>query len=260
MTSVAEAVQALRGLRLVEVRRVANIVIIGFGPGDRADRTIHAQCPFRVVHGDVILLGSRDMNWSRDRGTDRDEAFENVTTKYDAQAEFLTARFAEGDFRVTDAKLGPGGQVVVEATDDGDPIALEIFPDCSGPWIESWRLFALEEGSEHFVYPEHRPRVSWFAVRCVFRWAGAEGQPYEERLTLWRATDLDAAIARAEEEARVYAENTGVTYLGLAQGYETGEQGPTDGSEVFSLLRESALPPEEYLDRHFDTGGEHQGA
>jgi hypothetical protein len=98
----------------------------------------------------------------------------------------------------------------------------------------------------------------WYAVRCVFRWTEAADQPYEERITLWRAADLDAAVVRAEAEAREYAENTGVTYLGLAQGYETGEKELAEGSEVFSLLRESALSPEEYLDRHFDTGGEHE--
>ncbi len=29
---------------------------------------------------------------------------------------------------------------------------------------------------------------------------------------------------------------------------------------MFSLLRNSSLPKEAYLDRHFDTGGEHQSA
>ncbi|MBE8522127.1 hypothetical protein ILP97_32370 [Amycolatopsis sp. H6(2020)] len=154
MTSMAEAVKALQGLRLTEVRRVANIAIVVVQPDRGTGWTIHAQCPFRVMHGDVILLGSRDLDWSRDRGTDRDDAYENGTTKYDAQAEFLTARFAGGDFRVTAAEYGPGGLLVIEATNDGDPIRLEVFPDCSGPWIESWRLFALEEGSGHFVYPE----------------------------------------------------------------------------------------------------------
>ncbi|WP_432855162.1 hypothetical protein ACQPXB_21780 [Amycolatopsis sp. CA-161197] len=100
----------------------------------------------------------------------------------------------------------------------------------------------------------------WFAVRCVFRWTAADERPYEERITLWRAGDLETALAHGESEAREYAENTGVTYLGLAQGYATGETELAPGSEVFSLLRESALPPEEYLDRHFDTGGEHQGS
>ena len=74
----------------------------------------------------------------------------------------------------------------------------------------------------------------WYAVRCVFRWTGAE------------------------TEAREYAENTGVTYLGFAQGYATGEEDLRSGSEAFSLLRDSSLAPDEYLDRHFDTGEEHQ--
>jgi len=99
----------------------------------------------------------------------------------------------------------------------------------------------------------------WFAVRCVFRWTEAAEQPYEERITLWRTTDLEAALALAEAEARKYAGETGVAYLGLAQGYQTGATELTPGSEVFSLLRDSALPPDEYLDRHFDTGSEHQG-
>jgi hypothetical protein len=93
-------------------------------------------------------------------------------------------------------------------------------------------------------------------VRCVFRWTEADDRRYEERITLWRAADLDAAIVRADAEAREYAENTGATYLGLAQGYETGEKELTNGGEVFSLLRESALPPAEYLDRHFDTAND----
>ncbi|WP_410613949.1 hypothetical protein [Amycolatopsis sp. lyj-109] len=99
-----------------------------------------------------------------------------------------------------------------------------------------------------------RAASSWYAVRCIFRWTG----PYEERITLWHAADLDAATALAEAEAEAYAKTTGVTYLGLAQAYEIGEEQPGPGSEVFSLLRTSALPPPEYLDRFFDTGGEHQ--
>jgi hypothetical protein len=54
-------------------------------------------------------------------------------------------------------------------------------------------------------------------VRCVFRWAEAPERPYEERITLWRAADLDAALVLAETEAREYAEANGVTYAGLAQ-------------------------------------------
>ncbi|MEU2233560.1 hypothetical protein ACH4A8_12690 [Streptomyces vietnamensis] len=101
---------------------------------------------------------------------------------------------------------------------------------------------------------------SWYAVRCVFRWDAWEGAPYEERLTLWQAVSMDQAIARAEGEARTYARENGHRYLELAQCYHLATGGrPDDGDEVFSLLRDSSLDEEAYLDRHFDTGREHQG-
>ena len=101
---------------------------------------------------------------------------------------------------------------------------------------------------------------AWFAVRCVFQWETWEGAPFEERITLWRADSLDAAIETAEREARAYADENDVTYLSFAQAYALGDEGEIrPGAEVFSLLRDSALPPEQYLDTFFDTGREHQG-
>jgi hypothetical protein len=100
----------------------------------------------------------------------------------------------------------------------------------------------------------------WYSVRCVFQWTHAKGAPFEERITLWLAGSLDTAIELSESEAREYAENTGMTYLGFAQAYASGETEIESGTEVFSLLRDSSLPPKEYLDRYFDTGGEHQVA
>ncbi|MET7996111.1 hypothetical protein ABZU76_35010 [Amycolatopsis sp. NPDC005232] len=102
--------------------------------------------------------------------------------------------------------------------------------------------------------------VEWYAVRCVFQWPLWQGTPFEERITLWRASSLASAIESAEREARRYASENGVTYLDFAQAYalrETGALSP--GTEVFSLLRDSPLPPEDYVTRFFDTGGEHQG-
>ncbi len=105
--------------------------------------------------------------------------------------------------------------------------------------------------------------VAWFAVRCIFSvgWPPeAAGKAYEERITLWRARSLDEAIARAEEEAQEYAsaiEDAPSTYLRLAQGYQLVDE-PADGAEAFSLIRSSDLPPDEYLDRFFDTGEERQ--
>lgn len=100
---------------------------------------------------------------------------------------------------------------------------------------------------------------SWYAVRCVFRWEASGGPLYEERLTLWLAGSMDEAIGRAEAEARRYAGENGLQYLELAQSYRLATDGrPGDGDEVFSLLRESRLDGEAYLDRYFDTGQERQ--
>ncbi|WP_326834122.1 hypothetical protein VSH64_04220 [Amycolatopsis rhabdoformis] len=100
----------------------------------------------------------------------------------------------------------------------------------------------------------------WYAVRCVFRWQQWEGSPFEERITLWQAPSSEAAIEAAEREAGQYAAEHSVTYLGFAQSYALDESVVLgSGAEVFSLLRDSPLAPEEYLTRFFNTGGEHQG-
>jgi hypothetical protein len=97
----------------------------------------------------------------------------------------------------------------------------------------------------------------WVGVRCVFRSTAAGEQVYEERVTLWRAPDMDTAIARAEAEALEYAGVVDAEYTGLAQAYLLADP-VDDGSEVFSLMRISSLDVEDYLDRHFDTGTERQ--
>lgn len=97
---------------------------------------------------------------------------------------------------------------------------------------------------------------SWFTVRCVLHHRDLDA--YEERITLWRADDFRAAIARAEDEARDYASDSETAeYTGLAQAYELSDP-PVDGAEVFSLIRDSELPPDDYLNTFFDTGSERQ--
>lgn len=90
--------------------------------------------------------------------------------------------------------------------------------------------------------------------------ADADGEytTYEERITLWRAASADEAIARAEEEAEEYAagiEETPVVYLGLAQCFHLFDD-PGDGAEIFSLMRDSDLDHDDYIDSFFDTGSE----
>lgn len=105
--------------------------------------------------------------------------------------------------------------------------------------------------------------ADWYAVRCVFRHPLPDGQvrehpfTYEERVTIWRAGSFEEAIAKAEEEADEYASNVDCEKTDLVQAYFF-ELRPEEGSEVFSLMRDSALTPTEYLDHYFDDGGERQ--
>lgn len=100
--------------------------------------------------------------------------------------------------------------------------------------------------------------LGWYGVRCVFRWNDREHRPYEERITLWRAASAAQAIELAEREGRDYARDNRFEQLNFAQAYSLSEDRITQGTEVFSLLRDSDLKPDAYLDNYFDTGGEHQ--
>lgn len=111
------------------------------------------------------------------------------------------------------------------------------------------------------------PSSGWFAVRCLFRcgWPPAgnadDSHRYEERITLWRAGDIDEAIVKAEAEAQGYAaeiEEAPSEYLGLAHAYALYDVPGNDGAEVFSLVRDSGLDSAGYLDAFFDTGHERQ--
>ena len=103
------------------------------------------------------------------------------------------------------------------------------------------------------------PDDRWYAVRTLFQTPGGADSAYEERVTLWRTESLDDALARAEAEAMEYAEFAGAVHLtGFAQAYPLADAPPRDGAEVFSLVRDSALPPNAYVDRFFSTGQERQ--
>jgi hypothetical protein len=101
----------------------------------------------------------------------------------------------------------------------------------------------------------------WFTVRCIFEvdpqhWDGSEPRTYEERITLWQAADMDAAIVLAEADATDYATTVNARYLDLAQCSKADV--PEQGAEIFSLMRQSELDPSSYIDRFFATGDERQ--
>ncbi|MEV7933730.1 hypothetical protein [Curtobacterium sp. NPDC089185] len=61
-------------------------------------------------------------------------------------------------------------------------------------------------------------------------------------MVIVRAADFALAIATAEEEAARYTVDVDAEYLGLAQAFALVHD-PGDGAEVFSLMRDSDLPP-----------------
>jgi len=99
--------------------------------------------------------------------------------------------------------------------------------------------------------------MSWFAVRCIFKWPD---QPkYEERITVWYADAFRTAVDMAEAEATEYQAGSGAEYIRLAQAYHLSTDRIGHGTEVFSLIRESSMGPVDYLEHFFDTGREVQG-
>lgn len=97
----------------------------------------------------------------------------------------------------------------------------------------------------------------WVGVRCIFQSEVHGTRTFEERVTIWRASDVAVGIQLAEDEALEYARIVDATYTGLAQGYLLAD--PVEhGAEVFSLMRDSDLSTEEYLERYFDMGAERQ--
>ncbi|MDT7726207.1 MAG: hypothetical protein QOI21_2783 [Actinomycetota bacterium] len=74
-----------------------------------------------------------------------------------------------------------------------------------------------------------------------------------------RQVSIEESVEFAEKEAVDYAESGyEMTYLEFAQGFARDEDvEPGHGVEVFSLIRDSELPRDEYLDKFFATGEEH---
>lgn len=103
--------------------------------------------------------------------------------------------------------------------------------------------------------------MSWYSAKCVFRHNAPVGSSnkfaYEERIIVLRAGDLHKAIKRAEEEAHEYsARLEGVEFTGFVAAYDIGEDEIDDLSEVYSVLRDSDLEANPFLDRYYDDGSE----
>ena len=99
-------------------------------------------------------------------------------------------------------------------------------------------------------------------MRCLFRHKRSDvthgHNLFEERVVIVQARSFDEAMEAAERDAADYSDPPAVEYLGFAQAYEMAAEPTLQPIEVFSLMRESALEPDPYIDTFFATGTERE--
>ncbi|MFR9797382.1 hypothetical protein ACL02U_15945 [Streptomyces sp. MS06] len=138
--------ELLLGATVRSVGRAADMGVIECADRDGGVIGVHVQCPFRILQGGHLLLGSRDMRFAR-RGAGT-AAFERFETVYDARALTLNGILERLRPPVTDVVLGDAGSLVVRCRAD---LRVEAFPDCSGS-VEAWRVFL--RGGPHTGFPD----------------------------------------------------------------------------------------------------------
>ncbi len=98
--------------------------------------------------------------------------------------------------------------------------------------------------------------MEWFAVRCLFshpsRAIEAEGNLYEERITLWMTTGFRAAFELAEAEANQYAQESTCVFIEATDAFKLAEKA-IQGSEVWSKIRSSHMDPHLYVNTFCNT-------
>ncbi len=99
----------------------------------------------------------------------------------------------------------------------------------------------------------------WYGVRLVYQHNRLSGHAYEERILIVRAKSAEAAIEMAEAISVQEYEDESTVRLEYAMTFNIFDcDGPClpPGTEVFSLIRDSDLTPDEYLNRFHTTGAE----
>jgi len=111
---------------------------------------LHVQCDWRVVKGDSVLVGSRDLYYPAGY-VDGDAIPDHFSWDRDPNRrdELLRALFEDGakGFTVRKVYTGKAGACLIEFDDD---ISLEIFPNDSSE-DEHWRLFATQDSTKEIV-------------------------------------------------------------------------------------------------------------
>jgi hypothetical protein len=136
----------LMGSSFRAITRAANMGMIEFLNPQGSIVAVHIQCPYRILQGRKVILGSGDMNFA-EAGAGA-EAFDQFGTVFDSRVAVLNDILKKASPKVLQIVFADSGWVALECS---GTFVLEIFPDCSGK-VEAWRVF--ERGrAEHYGYP-----------------------------------------------------------------------------------------------------------
>ncbi|GAB3838817.1 hypothetical protein ACFPIJ_35685 [Dactylosporangium cerinum] len=126
-----------------------DMVEVGLSRGEE-EFALHVQCPFRIVRGARIVLGSTDYRHPLPGQVDRATAFDRHQTQFDRIATILNGPLAaDNGLLVHAAHLRDDGALHLST---GQDLRIEVFPATSGP-VECWRLFVRNSDGPHYVWP-----------------------------------------------------------------------------------------------------------
>ncbi|MGH7123456.1 MAG: hypothetical protein ACREFI_03730 [Stellaceae bacterium] len=161
---------ALVGLKLSIVRRVADMLVLHFGDvrkhesgsGTVGAYALHVQCPWRFAGPSGIVTGRSDLSdyagpgqrpesWTYEDGFSlQDKILDHFIGSYDVST---GSWFNERNrFIVTEVSLSIYGDVRIALTHGHE---IFVFPDGNERGGEAWRFFACGGGG-HLVFPEER--------------------------------------------------------------------------------------------------------
>ena len=90
----------------------------------------------------------------------------------------------------------------------------------------------------------------WYAVRCLFshptRANDADGNLYEERMTVWKCSSDEEAFVKATEEGKAYAKVADCIFIKATDSFHLFDKHIAESTEVWSTMRGSHMNPKHY--------------
>ena len=93
----------------------------------------------------------------------------------------------------------------------------------------------------------------WYSAKCIFRHIETDSrrQMFEERITLHKAEDWDAAIEKAEVNAKQYCADVDCEFTGFVDVFEFFDEKIKDETEVYSSMQDNDLESNAYLNQFY---------